>query len=412
MGIEKLYPSKRRRSWDTMAAMSRAPERMSDGNMKAVLAWLRQHSEDIVELTRELVEIESPSNDHEALNRLAQFLAGQFRALGGNIQIHRRAGSGDHLEVQFRGDASRQSKPVMLLGHHDTVWETGTLRAMPWRRDKVRIHGPGVLDMKAGIAQMICALRALREAGDGPQRPVSVLLVSDEEIGSRSSRELTETLAKKSAAVLVLEPAQGANGALKTSRKGVGEFTVQVSGRAAHAGVDFAEGASATLELARQMIAMEQFIDLKRGITVNPGTIRGGTRSNVVAAQAEALVDVRIAKAEDAARLEKKFRQLRPFDRRCRLRIEGGINRPPMERSPAIVKLFSQARTIAGKLGWQLAEAATGGGSDGNFTAALGVPTLDGLGAVGEGAHALHESALISEIPRRTALLACLIETV
>jgi glutamate carboxypeptidase len=391
-----------------MADMNRVPRK----EIKAISGWLRQHSDDILSLTRQLVEMESPSNDPQALNRLAQFLAEQFRGLGGRVQWHRRKGSGDHLEIQFGTDVSGQIKPVMLLGHHDTVWETRTLRAMPWRRDKGRIRGPGVLDMKAGIAQMIFALRALLEVSQGPRRPVSVLLVSDEEVGSGSSRELTESLAKKSAAVLVMEPAQGQKGALKTSRKGVGEFKIEVSGRAAHAGVDFAEGASATLELARQMIALEKFIDSTRGITVNPGVIHGGTRSNVVAAQAEALVDVRIAKAADAARLEKQFRRLKPFDRRCKLKIEGGINRPPMERSPAIVKLFTQAKIIAGELGWRLDEAATGGGSDGNFTAALGVPTLDGLGGVGEGAHALHESALISEIPRRTALLACLIETV
>jgi glutamate carboxypeptidase len=387
-------------------------DRVSQKEIMAISGWLRQHSDDILSLTRELVEMESPSNDQQALNRLAQFLAEQFRGLGGKVQWHRRTGSGDHLEIQFGTDLSGQIKPVMLLGHHDTVWETGTLRAMPWRRDKGRIRGPGVLDMKTGIAQMIFSLRALLEVSQGPRRPVSVLLVSDEEVGSGSSRELTQALAKKSAAVLVLEPAQGPRGALKTSRKGVGEFTAHVSGRAAHAGVDFAKGSSATLELARQMIAMEKFIDSRRGITVNPGIIRGGTRGNVVAAEAEVVVDVRIARTGDAARLEKKFRQLRPFDRRCKLRLEGGINRPPMERSPAIVKLFAKAKIIAGELGWRLEEAATGGGSDGNFTAALGVPTLDGLGGVGEGAHALHESALISELPRRTALLACLIETV
>ena len=283
---------------------------------------------------------------------------------------------------------------------------------MPWRIDKKRMRGPGVYDMKAGIAQMIFALRALQEVRQGPRRPVNALLVSDEEVGSHSSRNVTEALAKKSAAVLVLEPGQGAKGALKTARKGVGEFTVRVTGRAAHAGVDFGGGASAILELARQMVAMEKFINLKRGITVNPGVIRGGTRSNVIAAEAEALVDVRIARAQHAGSIERKFRKRKPFDRQCKLRVEGGINRPPLERSAAVVNLFSKAKIIAGQLGWNLEEAATGGGSDGNFTAALGIPTLDGLGAVGEGAHAIHEAVVISEMPRRTALLACLIETV
>ena len=214
----------------------------------------------------------------------------------------------------------------------------------------------------------------------------------------------------------MLEPGQGAEGAFKTARKGVGEFVVKVAGHASHAGVDFSTGASAITELARQIERIAAFTDLKRGITVNPGVIRGGTRTNVVAAHAEVAVDVRIPRNADGKLLEKKFRSLKAFDRRCQLEVSGGINRPPMERSPAGTALFAQARKLAeqldGKNRWRLAESATGGGSDGNFTAALGIPTLDGMGAVGEGAHAVHEAAFIAEIPRRTALLAALIATV
>jgi len=286
----------------------------------------------------------------------------------------------------------------------------GTLRSMPCRESKGRLCGPGVLDMKAGIVQMLFALEVFT-ADRALPRPVRVLLVSDEEVGSDSSRAITESLAKTTAAVLVLEPAAGLEGALKTARKGVGSYTVSVEGRAAHAGLDFQQGHSAILELARQLISIERFTNLARGITVNPGTVRGGTRSNVIAAHAEAEVDIRIQRMADAAILERKFRALRPTDPGCRLTITGGVNRPPLERTSKVVNLFKLARRLASELALDLEETAVGGGSDGNFTATLGIPTLDGLGAVGEGAHADNESILISELPRRTALLARLIET-
>jgi len=269
-----------------------------------------------------------------------------------------------------------------------------------------------VLDMKAGIAQMLFAIEALRELRGSLPRAVTVLLVSDEEVGSESSRAITERLAKRSAAVLVLEPAAGLEGALKTARKGVGNYTLKVLGRAAHAGLNPENGASAVLELARQVLEIVQFTDVRRGITVNPGIVRGGTRTNVVAAEAVAEVDVRVARMSDAARLDRRFRSLRPFNKRCRLELKGGINRPPLERTRQVAALFALARKAGAELGLELQEASVGGGSDGNFTAALGIPTLDGLGAVGEGAHASDESVLISELPRRTALLARLIEKI
>jgi glutamate carboxypeptidase len=298
----------------------------------------------------------------------------------------------------------------MLLGHFDTVWDVGTLRTMPWKVDKTRAWGPGVYDMKAGIVQMLFAITALREANAGKlPRPVRVWLVTDEEVGSDSSRAMTEELAHRSAAVLVLEPSAGTRGALKTARKGVGEYTLKVTGVASHAGLDFEKGQSAVVELARQITRIAGFTDRKRGITVNPGVIRGGTRTNVVAAEATVEVDVRIAQMKHAAAIDKRFRTLTPFNRKCRLEITGGINRPPMERTGGVAALYKKAQHVARELGFNVGEAAVGGGSDGNFTAGLGIPTLDGMGAVGEGAHALNESILLSELPRRSALLAGMI---
>jgi glutamate carboxypeptidase len=265
--------------------------------------------------------------------------------------------------------------------------------------------------MKAGIAFFIFAARALRELQIPAPSKVLLQLNSDEEVGSESSRPLTEKNAAASKAVLVLEPGTGLAGKLKTARKGVGDFTVAVRGKASHAGVDFAAGASAILELARQLDRIAGFTNMARGITVNPGTIAGGTRSNVVAAEARAEVDIRILKLKDAAGLEKKFRSLRPFDSRCSIEVTGGLNRPPMERSAGIVKLFRTARKLARELGVEVEESLTGGGSDGNFTAALGVPTLDGLGGVGEGAHAANESILVDRMVDRTALIARLLAT-
>jgi glutamate carboxypeptidase len=280
---------------------------------------------------------------------------------------------------------------------------------MPFRRAGGRLWGPGVLDMKAGIAFFIFAVQALRELDIALPHKVALQINSDEEVGSESSRALTEKNAARSQAVLVLEPGTGLAGKLKTARKGVGDFTVSVRGRASHAGVDFQAGASAIVELSRQIEHIAQFVNLKRGITVNPGTISGGTRSNVVAAQASAEVDIRLMRLKDFPGLERKFRALKPFDNRCCIEVTGGLNRPPMERSAGIARLFRTAQKLARQLGVEIEESLTGGGSDGNFTAAMGVPTLDGLGAVGEGAHAVNESILVDRIADRTALLAKLL---
>jgi glutamate carboxypeptidase len=375
------------------------------------LRYFQDRREQMLQTIRQLVEVESPSDNKAAVDRLGSLLAGRFEGLGGHAKLHRNADFGDHLQVDFSG--KRGGKPLMLLGHLDTVYPLGTLQSMPVRVADGRLYGPGSFDMKSGIAFMLYGIQALREwHADELPRPVTILLVSDEEIGSDSSRQITESLAKRSAAVLVLEPAYGAKGAVKTARKGVGEYVLKVKGKAAHSGLDFEKGESAILELARQVLQLAKLTELKRGITLNVGTVEGGTRSNVVPAEASAALDARVMRTKDAVVLDRKLRSFKPFNRKCKLEISGGVNRPPLERTPMVAALYSKASDIAKQFGWKLEEAAVGGGSDGNFTAALGIPTLDGLGGVGEGAHATHESVLISELPRRTALLAQLIETV
>jgi glutamate carboxypeptidase len=381
----------------------------------ARLRYLEQQRERMVETIRELVEIESPSDNKPAADRMAEFLATKFEKLGGRTRLHRARDFGDNLQIDFDGSSEAQSakrKPVLLLGHYDTVYPLGTLASMPCKIDRGRLHGPGVLDMKAGIALIFHAIEALQSWHGRLPRPVTVFLVSDEEVGSHSSRKITEALAKKSAGVLVLEPAAGLRGAVKTARKGVGEYTLRVRGVAAHAGLDPGKGHSAIVELAHQITAIAKMNNLAQGISVNAGVIRGGTRTNVVAAEASVAVDVRIKKAKQAAAVDRKFRALKPIDKHCKLETTGGINRLPMERTAGVAALYQQARKIAGEIHWTLDEAAVGGGSDGNFTAGIGIPTLDGMGGVGEGAHAIHEYIVISELPRRALLLAGMIESV
>lgn len=372
-------------------------------NPQAILDAVEAQSTWMHTTLRALVEQESPSEDRQSVNAAVTLVEELACSLGFSAKRHQHKDFGDVLELSLTPH-SRQ-KPVLLLGHLDTVWALGTLKTMPWREEKGRYWGPGVLDMKAGVTMALAAVSVLRKLKQ--ERNVTLLLNSDEEIGSTFSRPITERLAKKSEAVFVLEPAQGL--AYKTSRKGVGYYDVEVAGVAAHSGVDFERGHSAVLELARQIQTISNFTDLKRKLTVNCGVVAGGTRSNVIAAHARAEVDVRIARASDAAYVERLFRKLRVSDPHCKLTITGGINRPPMERKLGTVALFKQARRLAGELGFNLDEAGTGGGSDGNFTAALGIPTLDGMGAVGEGAHATHESVFVEHLVPRTALLAAMI---
>jgi glutamate carboxypeptidase len=356
---------------------------------------------------RQLVEVESPSEDPAAINRAQELTASWAAPLGARIKRHRQKKYGDVYELRFGPPRSRQ-KPILILSHLDTVWPIGTLKSMPWREHDGKIYGPGTLDMKAGVVMALTAISVLKEAN--LLRPVTLLINSEEEIGSEVSRPITEKLALESSAVFVLEPAQGL--ALKTARKGVGHFDIHVTGIGAHSGVDFERGHSAILELTRQIEKIATFTDLKRGLTVNPGVISGGTRSNVIAAEAHAEIDVRIARASDEKRVDHLFASLKPFDKACALTITGGINRPPMERKTGTIALFKQAKKLASQLGFDLEEASTGGGSDGNFTAALGVPTLDGMGAIGAGAHAAHEHIVAEHIVPRTALLAAMLATV
>jgi glutamate carboxypeptidase len=374
------------------------------------LTYFKDRRNQIVSTIRELVEIESPSDNKAAVDRVSETVANKFAKLGGKLRVHPAKDFGNHLQIDFDFPGKSAVKPVLLLGHYDTVYPLGTLATMPCRVVDDKLTGPGVLDMKAGIALMLHALAGLQQWHGGLPRPVTVLLVSDEEVGSDSSRAITEALAKRAAAVLVLEPSYGPHGAVKTARKGVGGYLVKVTGKAAHAGLDFQKGVNAILELARQIEKISSFTDLKKGLTVNVGIVSGGSRTNVVPAEASAQVDVRIARMKDAAGIDKKMRSLRPFNRKCKIEIAGGINRPPMERTAGVAALYKQAAAIARDLGWKLGEAAVGGGSDGNFTAGLGIPTLDGLGGVGDGAHAPHEHILISQLPRRAALIAGLIE--
>ncbi len=371
------------------------------------LRYFEARQEQIVQTIREFVEIESPSDNKPAADRMGAFLAGSFEAIGGGAHVHPAEDFADSLQIDFPG--REPAKPVLLLGHFDTVYPLGTLATMPCHVAGDRMDGPGVLDMKSGIALMLYAIAALQAWHGALPRPVTVLLVSDEEVGSYSSRKITEALARESAAVLVLEPA-ASRGAVKTARKGVGEYILNVKGVAAHAGLDPGKGHSAILELARQITAISKLNDLERGITVNPGVIRGGTRTNVIAAEAVVEIDVRITHAKQAAALDRKLRALKPIDEHCQLSIEGGINRLPMERNAGVAALYKNAQAIAKQIDWKLEEAAVGGGSDGNFTAGIGIPTLDGMGGSGQGAHAIHEHIVISELPRRALLLAGMIE--
>lgn len=380
--------------------------------MDVLLKTLEGQTDDMLALLRRLVETESPSTDKAAVDRLGKLVAGVARRQGASVRFYPSQTTGNHLRAEFRFDSRPSRGQILLLGHLDTVWGLGTLPRMPFRVTRGRggrAYGPGVFDMKSGIVIGLFALGALQRLQIPIRKNIVMLLNADEEIGSPSSRPFTEREAKRSDVALVLEPAHGPKGALKTARKGTGEFELRVRGLAAHAGLEPEKGVNAILELSRQLLVVETFADKKKGITFNPGIVRGGTRGNVIPDQASATVDVRVLHTRDQAWVERRLHSLRPYNRKARLEITGGFNRPPLERSKAVAALFDRARRLAKPLGIALREVTVGGGSDGNFTAALGVPTLDGLGAVGEGAHAAHENIVIAELPRRAALLAHLI---
>jgi glutamate carboxypeptidase len=372
--------------------------------MHPYLSYAAAQQKQIIAFIKELVECESPTDAPAEVNRFVDLLISHTS----DIAVAKRMKAkrfGDHLRLEFKLPGGRKEGQILGLGHSDTVWPMGTLRHMPFRLSKGRLWGPGALDMKSGLAFFITAVRTLREVDIPVNRKIALLVVSDEEAGSPTSRQVTEVEAKRSNAVLVLEPGTGLTGKLKTARKGIGRYIVSIEGRAAHAGVDFDNGASAILEAAKQIEKISALTNRERGITVNPGVVSGGTRSNVVAAEARIEVDARAVRMQDTETVDRKLKALRPVDKRCKVQVEGGLNRPPMERTKAIARLFTQAQEIGTQLGLTLEESSTGGGSDGNFTAALGVPTLDGLGGVGEGAHAPNESILVDRIADRVTLL-------
>jgi len=370
----------------------------------------------LLETIEALVRLESPTTDKTAVDRCGSELAARLAAIGGRVTTLPRTDRGNHLLAEFGCGASQ----VLLLGHFDTVWPVGQLERMPLTQSNGRLHGPGVFDMKAGIALGMLATRALLEndannvgdaGGAALQHRIVMLWTTDEEIGSASSRQAIEEEARRSRAVLVLEPSLP-GGALKTSRKGCGGYEVVVRGVAAHAGIEPEKGASAVQEVAHQILRINAMQDLGRGILVNVVKVTGGLRSNVIPDEAHIHVDVRAPSAASAAELETAMRGLKSIDPRTSIEARGGFDRPPLERTAAVGRLYGQAREIARELGYELGEGGTGGGSDGNFTAAIGVPTLDGLGAVGDGAHALHEYVEMQALPDRAALIAGLIERI
>jgi glutamate carboxypeptidase len=376
-------------------------------NPTDLLRWCRSEQPWLLETIGALARMESPSDDKAAVDRCGAGLAERLAAAGARVERLPQSTRGDHVRATV-GDRGPQ---VMLLGHFDTVWPIGTLERMPLRQDDGRLYGPGVFDMKAGIAVAMLAVRALREHAPAAAMPRVVMLwTTDEEVGSGTSRAMIEEEARRSQAVLVLEPSLP-GGAAKTSRKGCGDFELTVHGIAAHAGIDPGKGANAIHELALQIAAIQRLQDLDRGVSVNVGLVSGGSRTNVVPERARASIDVRARSMKDAADVEASLRALRAQTPGTRLEIEGGFSRPPLERGEHVRALFATARNVARDLGVDLDEGGTGGGSDGNFTAALGVPTLDGLGPRGDGAHAVHEHVEVADLPWRAAFLARLLTT-
>ena len=372
-----------------------------------VMELMRSRREEWLAALAQVVEHETPSRDKPSLDALAEKLAGRMEAAGGRVEVVANSDGGNHLIARFFG-VVEDSKPSLVLGHYDTVWPLGTLATMPFRVEGNRAFGPGVFDMKASLIEAEFAVDCLNRLGLRPPRPVVLLITSDEEIGSPTSRALIEETARSSEYALVLEPPLP-DGSLKTARKGVGHFVLEIEGKASHAGVEPRKGVSAILELAHQVVALHALNDHEAGVSVNVGVIEGGTTSNVVAARASARIDVRATTLDQAASIEQAIRQLAPRIPGVRLTVGGGFNRPPMERTAAGGRLFDRARTIGRGLGLELCEGSTGGGSDGNFTAAVGLATLDGLGIAGSGAHALHEQIDLDSLPERTALLAALL---
>jgi glutamate carboxypeptidase len=371
--------------------------------MPDLRALCAAHLPETLAFLKKIVALESPSSNKAAVDACSHLVAEQLRSLGADVQSVTQTSAGNHLLANWDGSAQSDRRFLSLL-HLDTVWPLRTLENMPLREADGKLYGPGVYDMKSSAAITLVGLKVLQEAGLKPRYPIRMLFTSDEEIGSETSRVLIESEARKSALVLVMEPAM-AGGQLKTFRKGVGDFNIIAYGRSAHAGVDHQKGINAIEELAQQIIRLQAMTDYSLGTTINTGMIHGGSASNVVPERAEMIVDFRVAKVTEGERIESVIKGLRPILAGTRLEISGGLNRPPMERTPTMIATFGQAKRLGASIGLSLEEGSTGGGSDGNFTAALGIPTLDGIGALGDGAHASHEHIVIESLIDRMALL-------
>ncbi|HKW64321.1 MAG TPA: M20 family metallopeptidase [Candidatus Acidoferrum sp.] len=375
-----------------------------------LLQILKPQLPEMLRVLRRLVTSESPSLEKAAADRCCTIVAKEWRGRGARVERIPQKHRGDHLRITFAHDKSRPVGQLFILGHYDTVYSTGTLKEMPFRISGGKAYGPGIFDMKAGIVQALFALQALHKTKAHLQKQIVFLWTSDEEIGSESSRKLIETEARRSDAVFVLEPSFGPRGLLKTARKGVGTAELIVRGRASHAGLAPEEGINAVFELAAQLTRIEKWNDPRRGISINADIVEGGTRANVIAEHARTVLDLRALRISDMRSVENRLHGLRPVHKGAKLRVIGGFDRPPLEHKMSAA-LFARAKSLAKQMGLSLGECIAGGGSDGNFTGALGIPTLDGMGAVGDGAHSDHEHVVVSTMPARTALLAALLAT-
>lgn len=375
---------------------------------KEFLRLLKLRLPQMLSTVQRLVLAESPSLEKTPADRCCDILAVEWRKRGATVQRIAQKHRGDQLRITWWPERSRPAGQFLVLGHYDTVYSSGALAKMPFRVSGGKAYGPGIFDMKAGLTQALFALETLRQTNVSLLHRLVFLCTSDEEIGSDASRKLIETEARRSEAVFVLEPSLGPRGLLKTARKGVGEAELIVHGRASHAGLAPHEGINAIHELARQLQRVQEWNDLRRGVTINADIIEGGTRVNVIAERARTVLDLRALRVADMRRIERKLHGLRPILPGAKLEVHGGFNRAPLERKCSAA-LFAKAKSLAAQMGLSLGECTAGGGSDGNLTAAVGIPTLDGLGAVGHGAHSANEHILINTMPARAALLAALL---
>lgn len=377
--------------------------------LAALLRYFNSRQDHLLAGVRALVEQESPTHDAAANTAIIAKLKTRLDAIGATTKLHETE-RGTHLSSRMTFGQPLHNAPVLLLGHVDTVWPLATLTNRPFRVENGHAFGPGIFDMKSGVEVMIAALEAIQALGLRPGREIRMFLSCDEESGSTTSRDLITAEASDCAAVFVLEPSLP-GGKVKTARKGIANYEVIARGVSAHAGLDPEKGVSAISELASQILALHALNDLKQGISVNVGVMSGGTLSNVVASEARAEVDVRFRTMAQGEDISRRIESMQPLQTGAQIEIRGGINRPPLERTTKLVALFERARSIASQLGFDLDEGSSGGASDGNFTAALGIPTLDGLGVEGNGAHATHEHIVVADLPRRAALLTALLTT-